>query len=273
MHRTMQKWHRLKSSFIPQYRRVVRSHHLKMSTVAIESVQIGEKDSTCVYYEKWLTSSPSNNNTTIIQLHGAPGSHRDYRHISPLLAEKVNVISFDLPGFGLSMDAPHRRTSTTELAQVVEQALDHCSHDLANQKLILLGHSFGGHLAMEIAARDPSRYSGLCLLSSAGMSPHKALRPFGIYQWIARFLDHPVSHDATARMIYFYYRRILRFPSTTTKADVVHAAHWIYSTDFNDLQARVQKVQGLPVLCAVRNKSGDKRFIRSNPCVSLSSIP
>ncbi|CAK4140370.1 unnamed protein product [Aphanomyces euteiches] len=92
---------------------------------------------------------------TYILIHGSPGNHKGFKHLSPLLVHNVNVISLDLPGSGLTSPAAAGGIKLTE-ERIVEATSDFV-RTLASQnprrQFILVGHSFGGATAMQVAAR------------------------------------------------------------------------------------------------------------------------
>ena len=116
----------------------------KQVSCSNEQILLPNQGKTSIYVQKWLNHD-KNVVPTIVTIHGAPGSSNDFRHISPLLAEKVNVINLDLPGFGKSTSSPHETPTTVTLADGIEHILcDVLVED--TQSVVILGHSFGGHL-------------------------------------------------------------------------------------------------------------------------------
>ncbi|MEE2961796.1 MAG: alpha/beta hydrolase [Myxococcota bacterium] len=108
----------------------------------------------------------------VLALHGCPGSMRDFRWLAPVLSKAFTVMRLDLPGFGqtpLRVD-PSAKLSKRALfvASIAEQ------FGLKNAGII--GHSAGGVLAMEVAARFPGRFSHLGLIASPGLRPHASIR-------------------------------------------------------------------------------------------------
>lgn len=80
------------------------------------------------------------------------------------LTRAAEVITFDLTHNG-------RSTSTTPLVEVthdtwIDEALGLLDH-LGRERAILLGHSYAGFLALELALRAQERVAGLVLLSTA----------------------------------------------------------------------------------------------------------
>ena len=107
------------------------------------------------------------NGNPVVLLHGsAPGSTavQEWRLNRPELAKRFRVISPDMIGFGLT-----RRPAEFDgkLKQWVDHAvglLDALEIDRAH----LVGHSFGGGLALAIALQRPDRVRTLVLMGSLG---------------------------------------------------------------------------------------------------------
>lgn len=99
-------------------------------------------------------------------------------------AEKRGFRSFalDLPGFGLS-EIPPEDFDLKKYAAVIESFLE----KEGLEKVYLVGHSFGGRIALKFASLFPENLSGLVLVDSAGLKPKdkkiirffaKILKPF-----------------------------------------------------------------------------------------------
>jgi pimeloyl-ACP methyl ester carboxylesterase len=97
--------------------------------------------------------------TAIVLIHGLPGTAEDFEKVTPLLAGH-RTIAFDRPGYGYS-DGGYHPIERQLLA--IEQLLDH----LAIRKAVLVGHSYGGTIALAFAARRPERVQGLVLVDAA----------------------------------------------------------------------------------------------------------
>ena len=90
---------------------------------------------------------------------------------SELLAEPLpgtRLIAPDLPGFGKSRRNGTFRPSIPLYAQSLGRFLD----EIGVEQALLLGHSFGGAVATELAISDPERFPALFLLAPA---PHTGL--------------------------------------------------------------------------------------------------
>ena len=101
----------------------------------------------------------------IILLHGFGGSTYSWRKIVPALATDYKVVNVDLVGFGYSdrPDAPGPYRRDAQIARLAE-LLD----TLETPDAHIIGHSYGGGLAIAFAARYPDRVRSLSLLDSVG---------------------------------------------------------------------------------------------------------
>jgi pimeloyl-ACP methyl ester carboxylesterase len=83
----------------------------------------------------------------VLALHGWERSHRDFDRVCP----SFDAVALDLAGFG-SAPPPPEAWSTGEYAQQVAGILD----EMAPQ-VVVVGHSFGGRVAVHLAATHPRR--------------------------------------------------------------------------------------------------------------------
>jgi pimeloyl-ACP methyl ester carboxylesterase len=99
---------------------------------------------------------------TVVFLHGAGFDHSAWALHSRWFAHHgFGVLAPDLPGHGRSQGKP--LTSIEALADWTIALLD--AAGASNAKLI--GHSMGSLIALEAAARHPSRVSELCLIATS----------------------------------------------------------------------------------------------------------
>jgi pimeloyl-ACP methyl ester carboxylesterase len=75
------------------------------------------------------------------------------------------LIAPDAPGFGQSPPLPAERYELDSLLELVGSVLD----ERGIERAILMGHSWGGSIAMAFAAQAPERVEGLVLVDSAQM--------------------------------------------------------------------------------------------------------
>ena len=117
--------------------------------------------------------------TTVVWLHGSPGSHSDFDALREQLPREWRSIAVDLPGFGYtSGEVPDY--SIRAHARTVDALLD----ELGVERAHFVGFSMGGGVALELHALQPSRCASLTLLASIGV---QELELFGSYD-----LNHAV---------------------------------------------------------------------------------
>jgi pimeloyl-ACP methyl ester carboxylesterase len=112
---------------------------------------------------------------TVLALHGWARSHRDFaRVLAPAGGPALDAIALDLPGFG-SAAAPPEPWGSREYAELVAEILVEM-----DPPVVLLGHSFGGRVALELAAMRPEGVAGLVLtgvpLQRTGVPRHPPLQ-------------------------------------------------------------------------------------------------
>ncbi|HZV50518.1 MAG TPA: alpha/beta fold hydrolase [Candidatus Dormibacteraeota bacterium] len=100
----------------------------------------------------------------LVVLHGAGGLRLGPAH--HLLAARRRVIAIEIPGFGASV-ADHGAASLRELALTVATAIERL--DLG--RFDLMGHSFGGKLALWLAVERPESLRALVLVAPAAIRP------------------------------------------------------------------------------------------------------
>lgn len=97
----------------------------------------------------------------VVLLHGQPGAARTWRHVSQPLSQRARVIAPDRPGYG---ETGGRALGIADNARAVRALLDR----LELERAVLVGHSWGGGVAISLAQSDPGRVAGLVLVCSIG---------------------------------------------------------------------------------------------------------
>jgi len=100
----------------------------------------------------------------LVMIHGVAGSMRTWDAVVPGLARHSTVITPDLPGHGRS-SKPRADYSLGAYACCLRDLLDALGHDRAT----VVGHSFGGGIAMQFAYQFPERCERLVLVASGGL--------------------------------------------------------------------------------------------------------
>jgi pimeloyl-ACP methyl ester carboxylesterase len=100
----------------------------------------------------------------VVLIHGNPGSHQDYTMaLLDKLSRSFRVIVFDRPGHGSSERYDSVATTVEMQAAMVREALTR----LSIRKPILVGHSWGGALALAAAVAFEDELAGIVLLAPA----------------------------------------------------------------------------------------------------------
>ncbi len=105
----------------------------------------------------------------VVLLHGWGCDHTIWDGVQRHLEKNFRVTSLDFPGFGLSAE-PAVPWSMEDYTAWFEQFLK----ELGITDPILVGHSFGGRVALVYASRNPVRK--MVLTDSAGVKPRRSLK-------------------------------------------------------------------------------------------------
>ena len=102
----------------------------------------------------------------MIFLHGFGGDLNNWMFNQPLLAARHATYALDLPGHGES-----GRTLTDGSAQALSSTVAGFMDALLIEAAHFVGHSLGGAIAINLAARHPGRVRSLTLISTVGLGP------------------------------------------------------------------------------------------------------
>jgi len=104
----------------------------------------------------------------VVLVHGSgPGvtAYANWRLVIPALAERFHVIAPDMVGFGFS----ERPTDVDYGVQTWSDQVIGLMDTLGLQKASVVGNSFGGAIALRMAAQHPDRVDKLVLMGSMGV--------------------------------------------------------------------------------------------------------
>jgi len=138
----------------------------------------------------------------VVLIHGSgPGvtAYANWRLVLPALAERYRVIAPDMAGFGFS-ERPEKADYGVDLwTEQVVGLLDALEIDRA----AVVGNSFGGAIALRLAARHPDRVAKLVLMGSMGIG-------FPITEGLDRVWGYePSFENMRAVLDVFAYNRAL----------------------------------------------------------------
>lgn len=115
-----------------------------------------------IYKNKYVYFEKTGNGNPIILLHGWAASSTIFESITNILKTKYTIYVIDLPGFGKS-EEPDKPYNLDDYVDLLYQFII----DLDIYNPILLGHSFGGRIAIKFASLY--NVSKLILVDSAGL--------------------------------------------------------------------------------------------------------
>ena len=151
----------------------------------------------------------------LVLLHGGGANAHWWDHLAPSLAERFHVVALDFRGHG---DSDHPAAlEVGAFARDLEALLHHLGADERSREPVLMGHSMGGHIALEHAARS-RRVRALVAIEIVRGAPTRARRAMRLALAVRR--SYRTREDAIER-----YRFLPPAPhaSETLRASI--AAH------------------------------------------------
>jgi pimeloyl-ACP methyl ester carboxylesterase len=97
-------------------------------------------------------------------LHGWGAGQSSWNKVQDILAEHFQVIALDLPGFGKSQNTP----KGWYLQDYINFLLDFLNY-LKVEQFYLLGHSFGGRIAIKLSVQFSKKIEKMILVDAAGI--------------------------------------------------------------------------------------------------------
>jgi pimeloyl-ACP methyl ester carboxylesterase len=113
--------------------------------------------------------------SAVVMVHGLGGSASNWVELAPLLARTRRVLAPELPGHGGSSPlaaAPNLNPFADHVADVLE-------HE-GVMSATVVGHSFGGSVALRLAMRHPRLVGSLVLAGAAGISSSRRAAVYGL---------------------------------------------------------------------------------------------
>jgi pimeloyl-ACP methyl ester carboxylesterase len=141
-------------------------------------------DRQMVHYEVFGHGRP------VIFLHGWLGSWRYWFPTMERVAENFRTYSFDFWGFGES-----RRKDTNESIQNYSDQVIRFLDELGIDRVLLVGHSMGGMVALKTAINHPRRVSRVAAVGAPIVGDSLS--------WLLKLTDRPIMADAFARVPWF----------------------------------------------------------------------
>lgn len=151
----------------------------------------------------------------MLLLHGQPGQGEDWEPVPSLLEVDHRVLVVDRPGYGAS------RLPATSMVENAALAADVIA-GRAGGPAVVVGHSYGGGIALLLAARHPDVVAGLVLAASVGRA--------GSVSGVDRLLALPVVGTAFSAAGLFALGRVLPPFGALSARLGGHAAAWLQAS-------------------------------------------
>ena len=138
----------------------------------------------------------------LVLLHGAYPSVHPWEPWVDELGDDFRLISFDLPGFGLTGAVPGGDYSRANMSRTLDQIM----RLMKLERAIIVGRSMGGSVALQNALDHPQKIRGLILIRSGGMrcrSDEEVPSTFGLadFSWLQPILRCVIPHFMIERSL------------------------------------------------------------------------
>lgn len=152
---------------------------------------------------------PRDDPQPIVLIHGTSASLHTWQGWVAGLKKERRVITFDLPGFGLTGPFTGERTSNDYSDEAYLRFLTALFDRLELKRVILGGNSLGGQLAWEFAAAAPDRVAALLLVDAGGYAFMPQSVPLGFrlarLPLLRTIGNHLLPHSLVARSVQSVY--------------------------------------------------------------------
>lgn len=148
----------------------------------------------------------------VLFVHGQPGNGRNWWPVAEALSPGFHLVAPDRPGWGAH---PRPATGLRGNALVLARMLEDRELLRKGERAVVVGHSLGGGVALELALGRPDLVGALVLVSSVGVA--------GALTGIDRLLAVPLVGDGALRAGAVVIRRGVRAARRLSRAGAVEA--------------------------------------------------
>lgn len=135
----------------------------------------------------------------LLLVHGGNASLHTWEAVVDALDDRYRLISFDMPGHGLTGPSTSRDYSASALIKAATQVLDAAGV----QRATWVGNSLGGWLVWRAGLTVPERVNGLILLNAAGAEIGQPSKPYLgarlAQSWLGRQLMPHITPESLVR--------------------------------------------------------------------------
>lgn len=164
----------------------------------------------------YFSHCPFPGRPTILLLHGLSSNHTTWKLMMRKLSEmRVNAIAPDLRGHGLSDKTRDRSLcSISQMTSDIEKIVAQENLD----KVIVVGYSWGGYIAVDYALAQKEKTKGLVLVSASHVKPFAyGTLPFlaPLCRFISILLGYIFIWQKRKKYYYFVHDKILGYWAST----------------------------------------------------------
>jgi pimeloyl-ACP methyl ester carboxylesterase len=120
--------------------------------------------------KRWFHKVEGTNGQSLIWLHGWGMEHASLLRLASLFKTTHSNTLYDQPGFGQTPRLADG-AGTEDYADMLARELEH----VPGAPHILVGHSFGGRVSVQMAARHPHLVKAIVLIGGAGLQRRRSL--------------------------------------------------------------------------------------------------
>ncbi len=202
---------------------------------------------------------------TLVLVHGMFSNLSVYYfNIAPILAQHFHVVMYDLKSHGLS----ERMADGYDLEQMSNDLSDLLQH-LNLSSVHLAGYSFGGLIALKMAARFPEKVKKMAIIEAPDPSDDKTRDIIDDYS--REFLEHYVANFTDTTKVKMGKRQMERnhrmyeylFHETTIKSDMIKEREFFSSPEITAIPHNTLLLYGKDSNCLEAGKKLKKQIKRA----------
>jgi esterase len=202
---------------------------------------------------------------TILLIHGMFSNLSVYYfNIAPILARHFHVVMYDLKSHGIS----EKVTTGYDLYSMTDDLLG-LLNELNLSAVHLAGYSYGGLIALKMAARYPDKVKKLVLIEAPDPSDDKTRGIIDEYS--KAFLEHYVENFTDATQMKMGKRQLERnhrmyeylFYQTSLKADMLLENSFFKSAEIDNISKETILMYGVDSNCLAAGEKLNKKLKRA----------
>jgi len=119
-------------------------------------------------HSNWHSDISGSGDASYIWLHGWGYNRKGFERIAALFQKDGTNTLYDLPGFGDTPMLPEGANTEEYAVALAEQLSDNKPH-------VIIGHSYGARVAVQLASKYPQKVKAIILISGAGLPRRRSI--------------------------------------------------------------------------------------------------